>query len=473
MRRSEAIRRASQIDGLVVGAGTVLTEAQLDAARRCGRAVRRRAVDERRRRPRRAERQASSSCPAPRRRPRSTGRAPSAATSSRSSRPPLIGGPAFIKAVSPVFPDVKFIPTGGITAENLADYLALPSVLACGGTWICEPRSPRRPIRRIERAPRRGGAMRHEHPPARGVPLRPRRARRGDAALRPGRRADRDDALVRRLRGRRRVQRRARASTLLRPAHRDRHRLRRQPGRQAARGSDPAGRRRPDLRALDALRRDRPRPCATGSTSSSAASAFAPRSAAPTAAAPPRRSSGRATSTGIASSAGTVRAGSTAAGSSRRSRRAAAEVALEAMTAARRHGAVVSFDLNYRPSLWESSRRDRRSGRDQPPPRRAGRCAARERGGLLRGARLPARRSVDESHTDLDVAAYERLHAEVLADYPNLASWRRRCARRARRRSNDWSGGVQHAGRSSSSGRRCAGSRSSTASAEATRSPPV
>ncbi|TMM10318.1 MAG: bifunctional 4-hydroxy-2-oxoglutarate aldolase/2-dehydro-3-deoxy-phosphogluconate aldolase, partial [Actinobacteria bacterium] len=47
-----------------------------------------------------------------------------------------VGGPAFLRAVSGVFPDVKFIPTGGVTAENLADYLAVPSVLACGGTWI-------------------------------------------------------------------------------------------------------------------------------------------------------------------------------------------------------------------------------------------------------------------------------------------------------------------------------------------------
>ena len=47
-----------------------------------------------------------------------------------------VGGPAFLRAVSGVFPDVKFIPTGGVTAENLADYLAVLSVLACGGTWI-------------------------------------------------------------------------------------------------------------------------------------------------------------------------------------------------------------------------------------------------------------------------------------------------------------------------------------------------
>jgi 2-dehydro-3-deoxyphosphogluconate aldolase/(4S)-4-hydroxy-2-oxoglutarate aldolase len=31
---------------------------------------------------------------------------------------------------------VKFVPTGGINADNLLDYLALPVTLACGGTWI-------------------------------------------------------------------------------------------------------------------------------------------------------------------------------------------------------------------------------------------------------------------------------------------------------------------------------------------------
>jgi 2-dehydro-3-deoxyphosphogluconate aldolase/(4S)-4-hydroxy-2-oxoglutarate aldolase len=31
---------------------------------------------------------------------------------------------------------VTFIPTGGITPEKLHSYLALPSVLACGGSWL-------------------------------------------------------------------------------------------------------------------------------------------------------------------------------------------------------------------------------------------------------------------------------------------------------------------------------------------------
>ena len=47
-----------------------------------------------------------------------------------------VGGPAFLRAVSATYPDVRFIPTGGITRENLAEYLAVPSVLAVGGSWL-------------------------------------------------------------------------------------------------------------------------------------------------------------------------------------------------------------------------------------------------------------------------------------------------------------------------------------------------
>ncbi|MGB5488249.1 MAG: bifunctional 4-hydroxy-2-oxoglutarate aldolase/2-dehydro-3-deoxy-phosphogluconate aldolase, partial [Lysobacterales bacterium] len=48
----------------------------------------------------------------------------------------LSGGPAMIKALGSVFKDVKFMPTGGVSAGNLADYVALPQVLACGGSWL-------------------------------------------------------------------------------------------------------------------------------------------------------------------------------------------------------------------------------------------------------------------------------------------------------------------------------------------------
>jgi len=47
-----------------------------------------------------------------------------------------LGGTKMLKAVSAPYGDVKFIPTGGITAGNLADYLKLPMVIACGGSWL-------------------------------------------------------------------------------------------------------------------------------------------------------------------------------------------------------------------------------------------------------------------------------------------------------------------------------------------------
>ena len=35
-----------------------------------------------------------------------------------------------------VFKDARFLPTGGITKENILEFLAVPSVIACGGTWL-------------------------------------------------------------------------------------------------------------------------------------------------------------------------------------------------------------------------------------------------------------------------------------------------------------------------------------------------
>ncbi len=48
----------------------------------------------------------------------------------------LAGGIPMLKALGSVFGGLSFMPTGGVSAENLADFLALPSVLACGGSWL-------------------------------------------------------------------------------------------------------------------------------------------------------------------------------------------------------------------------------------------------------------------------------------------------------------------------------------------------
>jgi 2-dehydro-3-deoxyphosphogluconate aldolase/(4S)-4-hydroxy-2-oxoglutarate aldolase len=48
----------------------------------------------------------------------------------------IAGGIPALKALSSVFRTMRFMPTGGVSADNLADYLAVPAVLACGGSWL-------------------------------------------------------------------------------------------------------------------------------------------------------------------------------------------------------------------------------------------------------------------------------------------------------------------------------------------------
>lgn len=48
----------------------------------------------------------------------------------------LAGGPEMIKAVAGVFRQLSFMPTGGVSEHNLADYLAIDQVIACGGSWL-------------------------------------------------------------------------------------------------------------------------------------------------------------------------------------------------------------------------------------------------------------------------------------------------------------------------------------------------
>jgi 2-dehydro-3-deoxyphosphogluconate aldolase/(4S)-4-hydroxy-2-oxoglutarate aldolase len=47
-----------------------------------------------------------------------------------------IGGIDMLHALAPLFPDVVFCPTGGITRAAAADYLALPNVICVGGSWM-------------------------------------------------------------------------------------------------------------------------------------------------------------------------------------------------------------------------------------------------------------------------------------------------------------------------------------------------
>jgi 2-dehydro-3-deoxyphosphogluconate aldolase / (4S)-4-hydroxy-2-oxoglutarate aldolase len=47
-----------------------------------------------------------------------------------------LGGAALISALAAPFPEARFVPTGGLGANNAADYLRLPQVLAIGGSWM-------------------------------------------------------------------------------------------------------------------------------------------------------------------------------------------------------------------------------------------------------------------------------------------------------------------------------------------------
>lgn len=46
------------------------------------------------------------------------------------------GGIPMLKALAGPFPDVVFCPTGGITVESAPQFLALPNVKVCGGSWL-------------------------------------------------------------------------------------------------------------------------------------------------------------------------------------------------------------------------------------------------------------------------------------------------------------------------------------------------
>ena len=50
----------------------------------------------------------------------------------------VLGGVKALKALSGPFTTLQFIPTGGVSPQNLTDYLSLGQVLACGGSWLAK-----------------------------------------------------------------------------------------------------------------------------------------------------------------------------------------------------------------------------------------------------------------------------------------------------------------------------------------------
>jgi 2-dehydro-3-deoxyphosphogluconate aldolase / (4S)-4-hydroxy-2-oxoglutarate aldolase len=148
---ADAIRAARDVEGMLVGAGTVLTEGQARVAAQAGAQF---AVA-----PGLNERVAAVCADL------GLPFFPGVATPTEIDRAcalghrtlkvfpaAALGGPAFLRAVSAVYPDVGFIPTGGIEARDLADYLAVPAVLAVGGSWLAKPDLASEEITRRARA---------------------------------------------------------------------------------------------------------------------------------------------------------------------------------------------------------------------------------------------------------------------------------------------------------------------------------
>jgi 2-dehydro-3-deoxyphosphogluconate aldolase/(4S)-4-hydroxy-2-oxoglutarate aldolase len=135
---AEAIRRARAVDGMLVGAGTVLSPEQAAEAADAGAdfAVApgtNAAVVEACRRldlpffP-------GVATPSEIETARALGR-----TTLKLFPAAQVGGTGFLRAVSATYPDVRFLPTGGIGPDDAAEYLAVPSVLAVGGSWLVRP----------------------------------------------------------------------------------------------------------------------------------------------------------------------------------------------------------------------------------------------------------------------------------------------------------------------------------------------
>lgn len=131
----DAIAAMSQVPGGVVGAGTLLTEADVAAAKRAGATfgVSPGATD------RLLDAALDHNLPL----------LPGAASASEAMRlyergfsvlkffpAEAAGGAGFLKSLAAPLPGIRFCPTGGVSPANAGDYLELPNVLCAGGSWV-------------------------------------------------------------------------------------------------------------------------------------------------------------------------------------------------------------------------------------------------------------------------------------------------------------------------------------------------
>ncbi|PRY21488.1 2-dehydro-3-deoxyphosphogluconate aldolase/(4S)-4-hydroxy-2-oxoglutarate aldolase [Aliiruegeria haliotis] len=132
----DAIREMAQVEGGVVGAGTLLTPADVAAAKAAGAlfGVSPGVTD-----------LLLDACEA-----NDLPLLPGAATATESMQllergytvqkffpAEAAGGAAALKGIGAPIPQVKFCPTGGVTPKNAPDYLGLSNTLCVGGSWVC------------------------------------------------------------------------------------------------------------------------------------------------------------------------------------------------------------------------------------------------------------------------------------------------------------------------------------------------
>lgn len=131
----DAIREAKKTNGVLVGAGTVLTAEQCGAAAEAGAdfIVSPGFDDEVLRESKRRNLLYLPGCVTP----TEIQRARAAGLRSFKFFPAsCFGGIKTLKAYASVFQDMTAMPTGGVNAENLAEFLSLKNVMACGGSWL-------------------------------------------------------------------------------------------------------------------------------------------------------------------------------------------------------------------------------------------------------------------------------------------------------------------------------------------------
>jgi 2-dehydro-3-deoxygluconokinase len=112
------------------------------------------------------------------------------------------------------------------------------------------------------------------------------------------------------------------------------------------------------------------------------------------------------------------------------------EVALEAMKAARRHGTIVSYDLNYRPSLWKTlgGKKQAQEVNRRIAPVVNVMIGNEEDFSAALGYEIPG---VDASFTEFEVDSFKQMIAQVVKDYPfDVVATTLRKAKTATR--NDW-----------------------------------